>query len=86
MLIRGLLCTYAFLLCVWCCQIVACLEPYDLPVIPDSIKQQVATVNKIDGKFIPRKGWIAVRNISDEKPKHMLGDNGFINRNSNWDI
>lgn len=65
------------------------LEPYDLPVIPDSIKQKLEiakATNTASDKHIPRKAWIAVRNVSDTKPNHMLGPNGFIQRNSNWNI
>lgn len=62
------------------------LEPYDLPVVPESLKQKVLSTKpeNSSGKFIPRIAWIAVRNISEEKPKHMLGPNGFIERNKNW--
>lgn len=69
------------------------LEPYELPVVPDSVKKlltssdyQKSVQKASDGKFIPRKGWIAVRNVSDVKPNHMLGPDGFIQRNSNWDL
>lgn len=65
------------------------LEPYDLPVVPDSIKQQIvenAKSGQPSDKHIPRKAWIAVRNVSDAHPNHYLGPTGFIKRNSNWDI
>lgn len=65
------------------------LEPYDLPVVPETVKQQIETVKaaKLSAdKYIPRSAWIAVRNVSDIKPNHMLGPNGFIQRNSNWYI
>ena len=76
------LCWFCFL-CFWTCQ---SLQPYDLPVVPESLKQQVLNIKPQtpSDKFIPRIAWIAVRNISEEKPKHMLGPNGFIERNSNW--
>jgi hypothetical protein len=73
--------------------LVSSLEPYDLPVVPPALRSLVTSSDfqkkvqqATDGKYIPRKAWIAVRNVSDEKPGHMLGDNGFIRRNSNWEI
>ena len=69
------------------------LEPYDLPIVPESVQQHVQNLNfKIDpsspthDKHIPRNAWIAVRNVSEAKPNHMLGPKGFIQRNSNWKI
>lgn len=81
------------LLFTCCVQFVASLDPYDLPVVPIALKSLVTSSDyqkkvrlSLDGKFIPRKAWIAVPNISDEKPKHMLGDDGFIRRNNNWEM
>lgn len=58
---------------------------YNLPLLPPLLP----TATSVDqpeeawGKHIPRRVWIAVRNISDERPSHMKG---FIERNSNWTI
>jgi hypothetical protein len=66
------------------------LEGYELPVVPKEVSDSIATVvpqtTSHQDKFIPRNAWIAIRNVSDEKPAHMTGENGFINRNKNWKI
>jgi len=77
---------FLYLFCFLCSLTCQSLQTYDLPVVPESLKKQVLSIKpqRPSDKFIPRIAWIAVRNISDEKPKHMLGPTGFIERNNNW--
>lgn len=66
------------------------IELYDLPVISDKVKDIVQTKinkrNESTNKYIPQIAWIAVRNISEDRPSHMNGPNGFVERNRNWKI
>lgn len=65
----------------------ASTEQYDLPVIPPSITSLGAPKrDSSTGKYIPQRAWIAVRNVSDNRPSHMEGPTGFVARNSNWKI
>ena len=59
-----------------------------------SLSSHISIVN---GSFIPKQVWIAVRNISDELPKHYFdrdtaqkrdkdGGLGFLSRNRNWKV
>lgn len=65
-------------------------SPWNLPVIPNITKDAAETIaNKPDPithKYIPKHVWIAVRNASDERPAHYLGENGFLQRNSDWQV
>jgi hypothetical protein len=64
------------------------VKEYDLPIVNSEILQLAAKSTNIleNGKFIPNKVWIAVRNISDPLANHMNGPNGFIARNSDWEV
>jgi len=60
---------------------------YDLPLFPTEIwteKDATYTSGFLDTtKFIPRHVWIAVRNSSDEKPKHTAA---LMERNKLWNF
>lgn len=66
------------------------------PTSPSSLSSHTSIDNSI---FIPKQVWIAVRNISDELPKHYFDRNttsaqkkekhgslGFLSRNRNWKV
>lgn len=63
------------------------IKGYDLPLFPAGIsteKDALYTSGFIDTtKFIPRHVWIAVRNSSDEKPKHTAA---LMERNKLWNF
>ncbi len=64
-------------------------EPYYLPVLNHKLIKHAELVahktNTTSNKYIPHNVWIATKNSSD-LPKHMLGSEGFVSRNSNWTI
>jgi len=64
------------------------MEGWDLPLVPEAVEAAVALKrnHQVDGKFIPRIAWIAVKNASDPHAAHMQGPDGFIKRNANWQI
>lgn len=72
---------------VWCllAVLLACsaseLPPYDLPVLPASLPE-VSGPNSTYNKHIPRKIWMAVKDINDELPGHIKA---FLERNAQWD-
>jgi hypothetical protein len=70
------------------------VEPYDLPVLPPDLERpfsihtpveqyEFLDINSTVRHHIPRNVWFAVKNKSDEQPKHI---HDFIQRNSNWKI
>lgn len=66
------------------------IEHYDLPIVPHELNQQIIKRSNVKSedtnKYIPQIVWIAVRNKTDDKPKHFLGPEGFLARNKNWQI
>lgn len=76
--------------CVFFVNLCDGLEGYELPIVPEELQKLVESKahKKIEGtnKYIPQLGWVAVRNISEERAAHMLGPSGFLSRNSNWRI
>lgn len=58
---------------------------YNLPVLPDNFptKTDLDRPEEIWNKHIPRKIWIAVRDINDDRPGHLKP---FAEKNSNWTI
>jgi hypothetical protein len=69
---------------------VASVASYDLPIMSTLVSEHLRSVahvrNATTGKFIPRNGWIAVRNSSDPLPGHYLGPEGFLARNPLWEF
>ena len=59
------------------------IDDYDSPVFPSMLPYLPNNGTGIYRKEIPRHIWIAVRNISDGRPTHLLE---FAKRNSNWTI
>lgn len=66
------------------------IEPWNLPVVPSSTyKAATAKADKQHPqyhKYIPKHAWIAVRNTTDARASHMLGEHGFIARNHDWTV
>jgi hypothetical protein len=66
------------------------IDGYELSALNDHVKAHIATLvdkkDPITGKYIPRLGWIAVRNSSDARAAHMTGPNGFVARNTHWKL
>lgn len=63
------------------------INGYDLPLFPTDIwkEKDIIYTNgfKDATKFIPRHVWIAVRNSSDEKPKHTAA---LMDKNKLWNF
>lgn len=69
-------------LCAWATLLglgaaVAVIDPYDLDVVPRNLPVLVP-----DTKHVPRKIWMAVKDIKDELPGHIQA---FLKRNSQWE-
>lgn len=57
------------------------IPPYDLPVLPKALPEH-SKPNSTYDKFVPRKIWVAVKDIKDELPGHLKA---FFQRNEKWD-
>jgi hypothetical protein len=55
---------------------------HDNPLLPKTMPRPLP-YNSSGGKLIPRNVWIAVRNVSDERPRHLAD---FVKRNANWKV
>ena len=59
------------------------IDDYNSPVFPTVLPYLPYNGTGLYKKEIPQHIWIAVRNISDGRPTHLLE---FAKRNSNWTI
>jgi len=57
------------------------IDPYDLNVIPHNLPD-IAHADSTYAKHVPRKIWMAVKDIKDELPGHIQA---FLKRNSQWE-
>ena len=57
------------------------VDPYDLEVIPRNLPV-VTPADSTYTKHVPRKIWMAVKDIKDELPGHIQA---FLKRNDKWE-
>lgn len=59
------------------------VPPYELNVVPANLPAELTKLPDGENtKHIPRKIWMAVKDINDELPGHIKA---FFQRNPNWD-
>lgn len=56
--------------------------PYELNVVPTNLPELTNLPNGDNTKHIPRKIWMAVKDINDELPGHIKA---FFQRNPKWE-
>ena len=61
---------------------VANIPPYELNVVPTNLPELPKIPDSDNTKHIPRKVWMAVKDINDELPGHIKA---FFQRNPKWD-
>lgn len=71
----------AFALHIFICTASDSIPPYDLSILPENLPH-VSLPDKVYNKHIPRKIWMAVKDINDEQPGHVKE---FFKRNPEWE-
>lgn len=74
------LCSLLYVLVCVLCPISAYVAPYDLDVIPATLPPVAIAANY--NKHVPRKIWMAVKDIKDNLPGHIQA---FLKKNSLWE-